>query len=165
MSMFSVTTKNAKQVMARHEEKMSEADGVWATISEIESNVTGNVSKFECAMLNRIFMNAGQDHGENVLPKSCLNKAHGKPADNYHGSNLWPTLARRATRNEHAVKHAPGTQFASHKAMADDHVTGGPITLKECAGLAKHLSSSVRSLDLLPDACGAMASKAIRESK
>ena len=165
MSAFSVTTKTAKQTIAAHESNLAEADAVWATIAELDSTVTGNVSKMECQLLNRIFLNAGQDHGQDIVPASCLIKAHGKPEDNYHGSTLWPGLARRATRNAHAVQHPEGTPLASLKSMQAEHVTGGPISLKECSTLAQHLSSSVRSLALLPDACGAMASKAIKDAK
>ena len=187
----SVTTKTAKQTIAAHESNLAEAEAVWATIAELDSTVTGNVTKMECQvrvcahrlccpkslqlttlchvptrarqLLNRIFLNAGQN--EAVVPASCLKPAGGKPEDNYHGSKLWPGLARRSTRNAHAVQHAEGTEFASLKSMKAEHVTGGPITLKECSTLAQHLSSSVRSLALLPDSCGAMASKAIKEAK
>ena len=67
----------------------------------------------------------------------------------YRPSYMFGLLARRATKNAHAVQWPEGT-IQQHP---EEHVTGGDISQGECARLAKHLSESFGTIGLVPKAC------------
>ena len=97
-----------------------------------------------------MLLSSTSTHGNlDAVPHSCTNAAEGEAPVPYHGSAIFGFIARRSTKNAHAVEWPEGT-IQQHP---EEHVTGGEVTQGECARLAKHLSESFGTIGLVPKAC------------
>ena len=118
--------------------------------AEDNPTVVGSVSKGECQMINRVLLASTSTHGNlDAVPHSCTLAAEGDAPVPHRASYMFGFIARRATKQAHAVEWPAGTV----QAHPEEHVTGGEITQGECGRLAKHLSQSFGTLGLLPKVC------------
>mmetsp|Transcript_5253 Transcript_5253/g.16589 ORF Transcript_5253/g.16589 Transcript_5253/m.16589 type:complete len:153 (+) Transcript_5253:371-829(+) len=145
MSMF-----NTSKLVRRNTAVAVEAASKAAEDDAVAHTVVGNVSKGECQMINRVLMHATKTAGSlDAVPHSCTIAADGPAPVPHKASYLLGFIARRSTKNPHAVQWPEGT-IQQHP---EEHVTGGEISQGECARLAKHLSDSFGTVGLLPKAC------------
>ncbi|KAK7254764.1 GTP binding protein [Aureococcus anophagefferens] len=71
-----------------------------------------------------------------VTKGDCTNAAEGEAPVPYHGSAIFGFIARRSTKNAHAVEWPEGT-IQQHP---EEHATGGEITHGECGRRARSTS-------------------------
>eukprot|EP00629_Pelagomonadales_sp_RCC1024_P018322 CAMPEP_0119261960 /NCGR_PEP_ID=MMETSP1329-20130426/1845_1 /TAXON_ID=114041 /ORGANISM="Genus nov. species nov., Strain RCC1024" /LENGTH=149 /DNA_ID=CAMNT_0007261567 /DNA_START=188 /DNA_END=637 /DNA_ORIENTATION=+ len=116
----------------------------------VAHTVVGNVTKGECQLINRVLLASTSLAGNlNAVPHSCTIAEEGAAPVPHRASYMFGFLARRSTKNPHAVQWPEGT-ISQH---AEEHVTGGEISQGECARLAKHLSETFGTVGLIPKAC------------
>ena len=135
----------------RHNTQLAVAEATKAAEDDaVAHTVVGSVSKGECQMINRVLLHSTSMKGNlDAVPHACTTAEEGDAPVPYRPSYMFGLLARRATKNAHAVQWPEGT-IQQHP---EEHVTGGEVTHGECARLAKHLSESFGTIGLVPKAC------------
>ena len=135
----------------RHNTQLAVAEATKAAEDDaVAHTVVGNVSKGECQMINRVLLHSTSMKGNlDAVPHACTVSEEGDAPVPYRPSYMFGLLARRATKNAHAVQWPEGT-IQQHP---EEHGTGGDISQGECARLAKHLSESFGTIGLVPKAC------------
>jgi hypothetical protein len=152
MSVFDTSKirRHNTQLAVQEATKAAEDDTVAHTI-------VGSVTKGECQMINRVLLASTSIKGNlDAVPHGCTHAAEGEAPTPHRASYMFGFLARRATKNAHAVQWPEGT-IQQHP---EEHVTGGEISQGECARLAKHLSESFGTIGLVPKACRSVLGRA-----
>ena len=82
----------------------------WYEDDAVAHTVVGNVSKGECQMINRVLLHSTSMKGNlDAVPHACTTAEEGDAPVPYRPSYMFGLLARRATKNAHAVQWPEGT--------------------------------------------------------
>ena len=95
----------------RHNTQLAVAEATKAAEDDaVAHTVVGNVSKGECQMINRVLLHSTSMKGNlDAVPHACTMSEEGDAPVPYRPSYMFGLLARRATKNAHAVQWPEGT--------------------------------------------------------
>jgi len=95
----------------RHNTQLAVAEATKAAEDDaVAHTVVGNVSKGECQMINRVLLHSTSMKGNlDAVPHACTTAEEGDAPVPYRPSYMFGLLARRATKNAHAVQWPEGT--------------------------------------------------------
>ena len=95
----------------RHNTQLAVAEATKAAEDDaVAHTVVGSVSKGECQMINRVLLHSTSMKGNlDAVPHACTTAEEGDAPVPYRPSYMFGLLARRATKNAHAVQWPEGT--------------------------------------------------------